>query len=1277
MEIACFSRILPRVDVSMAGHGLPKTLVLALLLMISSGSGLSRAQSGLGTLAGDLTDLQSKPLSGASVTVRNTATGAEARTTTGKNGSYRLRGLEPGTYTLEAERTGLGRGQVDGIVIAAGHEARVLVAVQLEDAESAPETARQVPPPAEAGPPKWFVQRASNANRMAMEPTAAQVRSVVPPETEHRMLLPARRIEETLKAHAALAAATPGAKGASELAVTHPETGARTGVEMGVEGMIAHGMNATHPASLARERGAALTEVASRAARATMQMIESQAEAIADGPAEAGAEQLTGSQIQSLPLPGRNWQNFMLDKPERGTETEGPSATSRGSKDPAAQEVDGAAIRLAFGGSGAGKMLGQGASLIGPGASEAAIREVQAAGGGDASMSRGAGARTDVETQRGRVGLHGQAFLFDRQNLWGAQNPFSQWVKETAAGAGSLTPAFTAQPYTPSDRETTWGAGLGGEIRRKKLFWFAAIDENGRNDPGVSTVKHPENFFAQPTNDELQVLSARLGLNSANPVAAGAAAYSGMLETLDGLLGPAARTSSQWTSFGRLDWALRERHRFTLEGTGALWNAPGGGLTRTTEAYGNRSYGSSGAGEQWLLGRWQAFATENLLVVTQASVGRYVATAQAETPSKYEQTLNINDWGQLPQMIVDSRYGFTIGNPSRFGPGDYPDEHLYHGGEQVSWVRGSVLLKAGFDAGRNMDATSLLRNQTGTYYYSSVENFASDALAFGEFGLNGQLNPMDQHNCDQTGKVWRDSGGTLHGLGYLPCYSYYSQTIGPSDWWLATSDWAGYATAQWEPKKKLAVSLAMRWDREQMPPAISKLNNPDLPLTQKLPSLGNEWGPRASLEWGSGESYWPVLRLGYGMYFGRTPNATLENALTQTGSLKGDLNLFMRPTDNLTEGGNPPFPYVLAGEPASVVKPGAVEFAPTFRNGEIHQAVVSAEESLPGHVRVEASAMASLGRRLPVTMDENVDPAVNPQTITYAVVDGNNSGPIKTRQITVPFFASWPSPEGSAGRLNSNYQQVTEIFARANSTYKAAMLRVTRYARNGLTLHARYTYAHAMDWNPNESAAVTGPSVFDPTDFREEYGTSNLDMRHSATAFAIWEPKWKLHELAGRMANGWMMSGVGYFRSGMPFTMRTAGSLAKEFGSTGAAIVALAPGMNGYGGDSRVYGVGRNTYRYPSAWKADLRLGKRFDLGNMRQLELLAESFNLFNHQNVTELETVGYSIEPGSVDGGLPSLNFLTGLRTGQTEFGQPLNVNATNFYRERQLQFGMRMRF
>jgi len=90
------------------------------------------------------------------------------------------------------------------------------------------------------------------------------------------------------------------------------------------------------------------------------------------------------------------------------------------------------------------------------------------------------------------------------------------------------------------------------------------------------------------------------------------------------------------------------------------------------------------------------------------------------------------------------------------------------------------------------------------------------------------------------------------------------------------------------------------------------------------------------------------------------------------------------------------------------------------------------------------------------------------------------------------------SSTGVAGRLNPNYQQITEIMSRANSTYEAALVRLTRYGRHGVSLHAHYTYAHAMDWNPNESTRVTGSDVLDPADFSREYGTSNLDVRHSA-----------------------------------------------------------------------------------------------------------------------------------------------------------------------------------
>lgn len=1197
-----------------------------------------------GSVEGRLTDIYSRPLGAATVTLRNTETGAAVRAVTAKDGTYRFRELAPGNYALEVENSRRGSGQMQGIHVVAGYVLHVQTAMDLAPGRSAGGTLRASNPAVPGNAPaavQGQLPAASSAEISArLEPSAANL--------------------------------------------TIPVAG--TPVE--TAGLAPHEISGIAQSSTAMRPGdAILAAIAAGTGRLAAAMPISGPTAIAarralDPLEPAVTSTIAGEELQSLPLAGRRWQEFALDAPAATTIAEDEQAVSSGgSRAAEGISMEGASTKLAFGGRGMGRAGSS--SLMSAGGDAAAIEELQV---GERSLSD---EPVNVQSRRGDSfgagKLHGQMFFFDQQNLWGAKNPLTQWVQETApastVGLEPTVPVFTPEPWSPGDRRATFGIGAGGALLRRHVLWFGAMDGDLRNDPAVSSVRNPENFFAQPTNDEMQVLAARLALSSANPVAEGLGAYSPMLETLDSLLGPAARTSKQWSGFGRLDWQAAERHHFTLAAMGARWDSPGGGLTRASETYGNHSFGSGRASEAWVMGRWEAFLTPNLLSVAQGSMGRQIMDRPAETPSAFEQALNASVWGVLPQMVVDSRYGFTIGNPARFGPGNYPDEHLYEAQEGLDWVHGPLLIRGGFELRHNADATSLLRNHGGTYHYAHLTNFISDALAFEKFGLTDALDPANPHNCDQRGKAWRDPSGGLHGLGNLPCESYYTQTLGPTEWHLETDDWAGFATAQWQPARRLVLSAGLRWEREDMPPPIALVNNPDLPLTQRLPSLGNEWGPRASLAWGVRESRWPVLRLGYGMYFGRTPNSVLETALTQTGSLKGDLNLFVRPMDGYNESSGtssaPIFPYVLEGDPATIEKPGAVEFAPTFRNGEIHQAIAGIEESLPGHIVVSAAAMASLGRRLPITVDANIDPAVNPQTITYSVIDASGKGPIKTPQITVPFYAAWPSADGETGRFNPSYQQISEILSRANSTYEAATLRLSRYGEHGLSFHLRYAYAHAMDWNPDESAQVSGPSVLDPNNFQQEYGTSNLDVRHSFSGMFVWETPWKARGMAGTLANGWMLSGIAQFHSGLPYTMRTAGSIPEEFTTSGAAIVGLGPGMNGYGGDNRVYGVGRNTFRYPQTWKADVRVGKRFRLGREKEFELMAESFNLFNHQNVTELETIGYSIEPGSTAGSFPSFNFLTGLKTGQTEFGQPLNVNAIDSYRERQIDFGVRYRF
>jgi hypothetical protein len=1367
-----------------------------------------------GSLAGRLTDLQSAPLAGVSVILHNQATGAEVRAVTGKNGSFRIAELEAGEYTLEADEPQLGHGRLEGILVTGGTEARVQAAMHFEAAaaefhpkglvEAAaapgeiavpPRTAATMPLMAYATPgaarppaatpalPSATVSRAAldmatpqmtamvDAEPVRTMTTTPRAAEAVQPPSEPVAPKPQARQPAAARAEGFIAPATmpsPQLRAALEtqsiaaepaLAVTLPRT-------LPLTHSVAPGFLPLNLAIVSGMQAGLLLE------QAVFTPLAAAAQK-ADPATAVVATTVTATQLESLPASGRRWQEFLLDTAAASTSPDATQMSYRGSQESAEISIDGASTSLAFGtaagsrltardpaGQGADQqsamsqtMSGFGTGGRGFGVSEAAIHEVTAVSGNvEAEGMRSAGGRTSIQTERGGDALHGQGFFYDRQNNWGARNPFTQWVTETApatltynsSGPPLSVPVFDNGPtgspesYTPPDHEMVWGIGMGSPLRRDKLFWFAALDSYHRNEPGLAIVKHPyleqtpsgcgttsgcapttTGFFATPSDAQLTLLSAQLDLPSANPEVEGLTAYSQMLETLASLLGPAPRTAAQWTGFARIDWQAAERHRFTLEGIGADWNAPGGGLTQVSETYGNHSFGSSQASEEWLLARWEAYLTPNLLAVTQGSAGRTNLSARPGTPSTFEQAfLNGNFQGQLPQIVVDSRYGFTIGNPSRFGQGSYPDEKLYHAQESLDWVHNKVLIKAGFELDHNNDATSLLRNQSGTYSYSKVQNFISDALVFEKYGFADALDARNPHNC----------GASNSSLGSQPCYSSYSQMMGPPNWHLSTNDWAGYTTAQWQVARFAVFSGGLRWELEQMPPPIAALANPALtevsptnpkpPLSANLPSLGSNWGPRVSVALGGGKR-WPVLRLGYGMYFGRVENSTIETALTQTGSLNGDLSFFMRPQDDCQScsGGAPPFPYVFVGEPSSVVRPGVVGFAPNFRNPEVHQAMAAIEQPLPGHVELTASAMLSLGRRLPVFLDTNFDPAVNPGTITaanpgitYTVCDeapsGTNLGacgnlglgPIKASTITVPFYASWPSnpnpspncpadspinnPLGPYGWCNPNYQEIDQMTSKANSTYEAAMVRLTRYGQRGLSLHAHYTYAHAMDWNPNAS-----PLDPNPANYNLEYGTSNQDVRHSAVVMLIYEPPWKLRNFAGRIANGWMLSSIGQFHSGLPYTMRVSGSLPEESIST-ATITGLRPGLTGAGGDSRVYGyengslaynIGRNTFRYPRTWKADMRLGKKFDLGEERQLEILAESFNLFNHQNVTEIETTGYTIDSGSPN---PTLNFLTGLKTSSTTgvipgFGQPLDINATNFYRERQIQLGLRMRF
>ena len=172
------------------------------------------------------------------------------------------------------------------------------------------------------------------------------------------------------------------------------------------------------------------------------------------GPAaSATASTVNSTEIESLPASGRRWEEFVVEAPADSAQANGaPSSLNSLGPETSDVSVDGFSLRLAFGsttapstdsparfssGQGVAEPNGTGqawSSGRGLAISETAVDQVQTTVS-DAATS---GEHIDIETRAGSSTLHGQAFLFDRQNSWSAKN--------------HLQPEYSRPPQVPTPR---------------------------------------------------------------------------------------------------------------------------------------------------------------------------------------------------------------------------------------------------------------------------------------------------------------------------------------------------------------------------------------------------------------------------------------------------------------------------------------------------------------------------------------------------------------------------------------------------------------------------------------------------------------------------------------------------------------------------------------------------------------------------------------------------------------------------------------------------------
>src|SRR6267378_7462446 len=193
--------------------------------------------------------------------------------------------------------------------------------------------------------------------------------------------------------------------------------------------------------------------------------------------------------IENLPINGGRWSSFALLTPGAVNDASGFGLISfRGMSTLLNNNtVDGGDNNQAF------FSEERGRTRIGYSTAKAAVQEFQVNTSNYSSeYGRAAGAVINTVTKSGGNQYHGEVYFYDRNNDWGAINPFTTLTTKSSTGA------FVTSPYKPVDVRKMYGFGVGGPIRKDKIFFFFAFDRYDRNFPGTAKATSPAAFFASP-----------------------------------------------------------------------------------------------------------------------------------------------------------------------------------------------------------------------------------------------------------------------------------------------------------------------------------------------------------------------------------------------------------------------------------------------------------------------------------------------------------------------------------------------------------------------------------------------------------------------------------------------------------------------------------------------------------------------------------------------------------------------------------------------------------
>src|SRR5579864_105623 len=291
---------------------------------------------------------------------------------------------------------------------------------------------------------------------------------------------------------------------------------------------------------------------------------------------------LNNSQIQDLPLNGRNFQYLMSLRPGVMTQPGGgpwTQSTNNIRPDESAWMVDGVINASFFDArpmTGASSFITDGATIM----PIDAIQEFNIEENPKAEYGWKPGAVVNVGIRSGTNALHGTAYAFGRDVNWDARNIFNPVLSPD--GTCVQNPAVSAVCDKLPAQLEQFGATVGGRIIKDKLFFFGGYEGLRSTIGNIFVVQVPETA-GQPTPDpKNSMVDAISALRAAHvpvsPVSLkllGCTAPAGAAPNCTGGLyaGAAANTINYTSTFpntnisdngiGKIDYNINSKHRIS------------------------------------------------------------------------------------------------------------------------------------------------------------------------------------------------------------------------------------------------------------------------------------------------------------------------------------------------------------------------------------------------------------------------------------------------------------------------------------------------------------------------------------------------------------------------------------------------------------------------------------------------------------------------------------------------------------------------------------------